>query len=582
MNDSRGYPQVSRVALATLLALAGAQSAAAADLFSAYSAIPTGSWPEAVAIGDVNGDGANDVVLTTTYYFDEANDFKLFVFLQDPGSGTLLPAQRYDTDGTYTNSPSSLAIADFNGDGRNEVAIGLNQLGVQLFSQDASGQLVAGPVHSFASSRYIAAGDLNSDGRTDLVGIGWSGSDVGVFLQDASGSLQPAVTYYAPYRGYNDLKVADINGDGRDDIAIMSGQGLGEDLAVLMQSAAGGFDPVSFYDIGGASTNSLGIGDVDSNGHNDLLFSYYDSSVPSSFIGTFYQDDQGVFGLPSPLTSLNTSESMVVTDVNLDGRDDVVVVYNSFSRLGVYLQGDDGQLAAEDLYPTPYASHYNPQGIAVGDFTGDGVPDVAMANYNQGLVVMFGTTESNQPPVADAGDDQVVLAHEPVELNGGASWDAEGAIVEYQWRQLSGTPVVWSWQASPAQVSFLAPWGSSQLVFELTVTDSSGQQASDQVVVEVQDSAPVAVAGPDQVVAQRQVATLDGTASYDLEGPIASYLWRQTSGASVTLIAGEVAGQVWFEAPRYQFGSDMTFELVVTDLAGNQAVDEITVLLSKR
>ena len=59
-----------------------ATNAAAAGMFAPYQAYPVGSWPEAVAIGDVTGDGRADVVMTTSYYFDPANDFRLFVFAQ--------------------------------------------------------------------------------------------------------------------------------------------------------------------------------------------------------------------------------------------------------------------------------------------------------------------------------------------------------------------------------------------------------------------------------------------------------------------------------------------------------------------
>jgi hypothetical protein len=80
--------------LTVLAAALGAQAAFGASLFGPYTTMATGSWPEAVAIGDVNGDGLNDVVLVTSSYFSPDNDYKLFVFLQDT-SGALLPPIRW-------------------------------------------------------------------------------------------------------------------------------------------------------------------------------------------------------------------------------------------------------------------------------------------------------------------------------------------------------------------------------------------------------------------------------------------------------------------------------------------------------
>ena len=94
-----------------------------ADLFEPYVTFDVGSRPEAVAVGDVNGDGRADVVMTTSYYFDPANDYRLFVFLQDQNGALQIPAS-YPTAGTYTSRPDSVGVGDVTGDGLADVVVG--------------------------------------------------------------------------------------------------------------------------------------------------------------------------------------------------------------------------------------------------------------------------------------------------------------------------------------------------------------------------------------------------------------------------------------------------------------------------
>ena len=73
--------------------------------------------------------------------------------------------------------------------------------------------------------------------------------------------------------------------------------------------------------------------------------------------------------------------------MNGDGEADVLVAHGGWNALGVYLQ-TAGVLGSEMLEPIPYASHYNPHGLAVGDIDSDGRPDVVLADYNNGLVIL--------------------------------------------------------------------------------------------------------------------------------------------------------------------------------------------------
>src|SRR3954452_9631552 len=131
---------MSLALVASLAALAPAALAAPSQ-FGSARITALGSSPEAVAIGDVTGDGIADVVVTTGYA-NTPLDFRLFVLAGQAG-GTLAAPISYATAGTYSDLPETVDIGDVNGDGRQDVVVGLSGLGVQLFPQAADGTLGA-------------------------------------------------------------------------------------------------------------------------------------------------------------------------------------------------------------------------------------------------------------------------------------------------------------------------------------------------------------------------------------------------------------------------------------------------------
>ena len=216
---------------------ATATGPATGSLFQPYQAIAVGSWPEAVAVGDVNGDGKNDVVMTTSYYFDPVADFRLWVFLQG-SDGTLSSPVSYATAATYGNRPLSLAIGDITGDGKADVAVGVDGVGVEVFPQLASSALGSPAMYATPDSNKIRLGDLDGNGRLDVAGVGWGTNTASVLLNDGHGGLGAAVPYPVPHAGYEDLEVADVTGDGRADLVVMSGQSYSvPNVSVLPQLA---------------------------------------------------------------------------------------------------------------------------------------------------------------------------------------------------------------------------------------------------------------------------------------------------------------------------------------------------------
>jgi hypothetical protein len=398
-------------ALAALGALVTAGSLSAAPVgqqFQPYQPISVGSSPAAVAVGDVTGDGRSDIVMTTDYDNDPANDFRVWVFAQT-STGQLAPPVSYVTAGSYGHWLDSVAIGDITGDGRKDVVLGVDSVGVQVFPQTATGTLGAATLYPTSDGRLVRLGQLNGDGRLDVAAAGWGSNTVSVLLNNGAGGLGAPIQYQAQHAGYDDLEVGDVSGDGRDDIVVMSGQLYAvPNVSVLSQLAGGGFSAPATYSVGtNINTQGIGIGDVTGDGRNDVVVSY-GGNRPGATIGVFPQTSAGVLGPVVPYASYDIPEPVEVGDVDLDGRADVVTLHGGWNDAGLYRQTMSGGLAAEELYPIPYASHYKPHGLALGDIDGNGSPDIALADYNNGLIVLRNVA-SVPPPPPPAADLRVGL-----------------------------------------------------------------------------------------------------------------------------------------------------------------------------
>ena len=259
-------------------------SEAASELFYPYVVFPTGSWPDAVEIGDVNGDGRNDVVMGTASFGDPINDHRLFVFLRNE-RGKLDPPIKYQT--TSEVSHKSISVGDMNYDGLTDVVVGNSGADIQIFLQNALGGLDSPTVYATADSKSIKISDLNNDGRLDVVGIGRDTNTVSVFFQNAGGSLDSPVVYGVTYDGYEEVDVGDVNHDGLNDVIVMSGQG---NIGVLLQQPGGTFAAASYCEPGGGDeTRGVAVGDINGDTRQDIVVTY-GRSPPYSKIGVFLQN----------------------------------------------------------------------------------------------------------------------------------------------------------------------------------------------------------------------------------------------------------------------------------------------------
>jgi hypothetical protein len=162
-------------------------------------------------------------------------------------------------------------------------------------------------------------------------------------------------------------------------------------------------------------------------------------------------------------------------------------------------------------------------------------------------------------------------------LDGSASYDPDGKIVNYSWKQVSGPSdaAVADTTQAKTQVSNLV---NGTYTFTLTVTDDRGGKASKDIAIGVYDipnQPPVAQAGHDRsIILPQDSVMLDGSASYDPDGRIVSYQWEAMTGPSQAIISNQNSAVCRVEG--LETGT-YDFKLTVTDNNGAIGVATVSV-----
>ncbi len=186
---------------------------------------------------------------------------------------------------------------------------------------------------------------------------------------------------------------------------------------------------------------------------------------------------------------------------------------------------------------------------------------------------------SNDAPSVDAGDDITVNEEDNVTLHAFGT-DPERSALTYTWTQVSGPSVALSGDHT-ASLNFTAPnqIANTTLVFQVSASDGVNTAVDTvTVVVNADDDAPSADAGPNQAVGEGDLVTLSGSGT-DPESQGLTYSWVQTSGPSVVL-SDATAASPTFTAPEGLANVTISFELHVSD-GTNESVDSISILVNR-
>jgi hypothetical protein len=343
-----------------------------------------GSRPASVAIGDVTGDGRNDVVLSTAFYFDQDNDYKLFLIRQ-LRDGSLGPPERFNSD---LYGGRGLAVGDLSGDGAKDVALA-TAAGIDVYYQVAGS--LQGPtlIPGTGPADQVEIEDMDRDGRNDIV----VSSTRGTLLARRTGSTFAVSTISAQTSG--EIETGDVTGDACRDIVGFSGRYV----HVFAQRAAGGFRAPTYYEGPGYYGEGISVADLTGDGLDDVGVTI-GANWPGAQLRVLAQDKVGRLRPAIRYRAYDIPEPVEALDMSGDGRADVVAVHGGWIKLGLYLQGADGTLLTEDLYDVPYGG-YDQKGLALGDINSDGLPDIALAEFPDvaGLVFLRQLPRQTPPPI---------------------------------------------------------------------------------------------------------------------------------------------------------------------------------------
>jgi len=366
-----------------------------------------------LAVADLNGDGKPDIAVVNYGLTGSGSVEVLF----GNGDGTFRRGNTYASGG----APDAVAIGDVNGDGKADLVVanswgcpGLDSgcVGVLLGNGDGSFQ----PVATFSDSTWfwaggegiylpIMIGDVNGDGKPDLLVVSQTDRNYGdgfvaVLLGNGDGTFRPVTTYDSG--GFATLSgiLADVNGDGKPDVVVVNCAPTGSidcftneaTVGVLLGNGDGSFQPVRKLGTGGAGSFLLPVvvADVNSDGKPDILVGHncygntYNCSAALGSFGVLLGNGDGTLQPAVKYEVGGDAVSMAVADLNGDGNPYVVV---AGSAVEVWLGNGNGTFRRLASYPTSGSTGR----VLLADLNSDGNVDLVGINGSSSTAdVRFG------------------------------------------------------------------------------------------------------------------------------------------------------------------------------------------------
>jgi hypothetical protein len=345
-----------------------------------------------IAIGDLDGDGRPDLAVTR----NTDNEIAILVNTTAPGSAT--PSFAPTEIDVPSIGSVALVLADLDGDGRLDLAAPESNGAVAIMinttiaagTPSFAGKVEVPVCGGFSLS--IVAGDLNGDAKPDLVVA--CGDGVGVLVNTTTTAGTPTFTAlaFSSGPGAGGVALGDLDGDGRLDVGVAT-NGLcciSNSVAVLRNTTpAGGM--VQLDDQGelmtdGGMVRAITIADLDGDGRLDLATANHQGATASVFVNHLVSPATfDRFDFPAEVLA----DALATLDLDHDQRPDVVVANQSTNTISILtnttIAGGAPRLAPQVELP----AGAGPISVAVGDLNADGKPDLVVADSSSAIDVLL-------------------------------------------------------------------------------------------------------------------------------------------------------------------------------------------------
>jgi uncharacterized protein (TIGR03437 family) len=376
-----------------------------------------------VVIGDLNGDGIPDILSGGTLLFGD-------------GKGNF-PTRHDIALNLFTSAPP--IITDFDGDGIADIVFGTGNssiivgdsvsvifgLGKGTFSAPPL-TLIPGFPGPDIGLPALASADLNGDGLPDLVSADNSGH-VTVFKGVGDGSFQTAPQFQTTGTLPSALVLGDFNADGKLDLALLGDTGNDTaSVTIALGNGDGSFQsPTNIAAPPGS--NAFAIGDFNHDGKLDLaVLSSQTEGAATDGVAIFLGNGDGTFKAGKSYTVGPYAMSIAVGDFNGDGKPDLVIANNGTpakkgqdANIALLIGLGDGTFATPVTIPLTAGPGKNPFAVVTADFNRDGKPDLAVTMGNGaggGVMILLGRGDGTfQPPAFYSGPSGSITA---ADLNG--------------------------------------------------------------------------------------------------------------------------------------------------------------------